>query len=126
MQGGGGHNKENEQPNQHISAMMITTGAPTPIGDSHHGHHHHPYTAMSSGLGSNQENYHFHPPASAKAPQIASGNIHAPRHSFTKRSFGRDLMNMQQNTSANQQMYMAQNNESGKVHLFNMQNKVSH
>lgn len=119
----GGHNKENEQP-QHISAMMISTGVPPVGGD----HHHHPYTAINSGLNAagSQENYHFHPPASAKAPQMASGNIHAPRHSFTKRSFGRDLMNMQQNGSANQQMYMAANNESGKVHLFNMQNKVSH
>lgn len=27
---------------------------------------------------------------------VPSSNIHAPRHSFTKRSFGRDLMNLQQ------------------------------
>jgi hypothetical protein len=26
-----------------------------------------------------------------------SGNIHAPRNSFTKRSFGRDLSNLQNN-----------------------------
>lgn len=29
--------------------------------------------------------------------QTATGQIHAPRNSFTKRSFGRDLSNLQQN-----------------------------
>jgi hypothetical protein len=28
--------------------------------------------------------------------QVAGGQIHAPRNSFTKRSFGRDLSNLQQ------------------------------
>jgi len=32
------------------------------------------------------------PPASAKVGAMLGGTIHAPRHSFTKRSFGRDLM----------------------------------
>lgn len=68
-----------------LSAMMISTGA----NNIDMAHHH--YTAM-------QDNSHgYHPPTSAKIPQIAAtGNIHAPRQSFTKRSFGRDLMNIQQ------------------------------
>jgi hypothetical protein len=69
-----------------LSAMMISTGA----NNIDMAHHH--YTAM-------QDNSHgYHPPASAKIPQMqVTGNIHPPRQSFTKRSFGRDLMNVQQN-----------------------------
>lgn len=101
-------NKENEQPM--LSAMMISTGANSNLEMAHHH-----YTAMHDG------NHGFQPPASAKIPHIAAtGNIHAPRQSFTKRSFGRDLMNIQQPSHQ-----AGSNGESqGKAHLFNMQNKV--
>ena len=65
----------------------------------------------------------YYPPASAK-PVTFGGNgaIHAPRHSFTKRSFGRDLLNIQPGT----EQPMAYSSALGKTssNLFNMQNKV--
>lgn len=48
--------------------------------------------------GATNETYYNHHqvPASAKPMHLGvTGAIHAPRHSFTKRSFGRDLMNIQ-------------------------------
>lgn len=32
-----------------------------------------------------------------KGSTAANGVVHAPRHSFNKRAFGRDLSNLQQN-----------------------------
>lgn len=45
----------------------------------------------------------YHPPLGGKqgaVPQQLGGTIHAPRHSQTKRSFGRDLINIQQNNDS--------------------------
>jgi hypothetical protein len=56
--------------------------------------------------------------------QLGGAAIHAPRHSFTKRSFGRDLMNIPaSNDNVNTGLLSSSN---GKAHLFNVNNtKVS-
>lgn len=46
-------------------------------------------------FGSSNGGNEFYGPTSAKPVTFGNnGAIHAPRHSFTKRSFGRDLMNI--------------------------------
>jgi hypothetical protein len=47
-----------------------------------------------------------------------SANIHAPRNSFTKRSFGRDLSNLQNGVLLDGQKQQSFQNLQGKVRNF--------
>ncbi len=62
------------------------------------------------------------PPASAKMPDLASTMNHS-RHNFSKRSFGRDLLNLQ--TQQNVEGISSSGLPSAKAsHLFNVQKQV--
>ena len=71
------------------TAVIDSNGPSQQQQNSMGGHQHFQKTSASS----------YHPPisvkhASVQQQQTLGGTIHAPRHSQTKRSFGRDLINI--------------------------------